>query len=79
MRGKKVPAISAERTKTGGQTESIESDDGVSRRHALISIGKYAAYMTPAMTVLVRGDVAPAGHQCGNPGDPQVPSHSCIP
>ncbi len=54
------------------------AEDKVSRRHALIAIGKYAAYVTPAMTVLLKGHDAAAAHKCGNPGDPQVPSHSCV-
>lgn len=60
--------------KTGDQTESA-----VSRRRALISIGKYAAYVTPAMTVLVRGSTVLANHSCNSGNDGQGNAHSCIP
>ncbi len=73
MHRKSAPATSAELR----QAENTAANE-VSRRDALISIGKYAAYVTPAMTVLIRGDTALAGHKCSNPGDPQVPAHSCI-
>ncbi len=73
MHRRSASAASAELRKADNLAENE-----VSRRHALISIGKYAAYVTPAMTVLVRGNAALAGHQCGNPGDPQVPAHSCV-
>ena len=86
MLRKTAPATPAGRPETENQTE-----DGVSRRHALISIGKYAAYVTPAMTVLIRGDAALANHPCdpgggngngngggnGN-GNGGGPPHSCI-
>jgi hypothetical protein len=84
-----APATSAGRLKTDGRTEDDQceanqcEDDhsaeiDVSRRDALISIGKYAAFVTPAMTVLIRGDAAPAGHKCGTPNSDNPP-HSCIP
>ena len=74
-----APATSAGRLETDGRTEVDQTEDDqseadhpaendVSRRHALISIGKYAAYVTPAMTVLIRGDAALANHPC-NPGN----------
>ena len=63
MRSKSDLAKSAGTPETDGRTEDIhsediESEDGVSRRHALISIGKYSAYVAPAMTVLLRGNTA---------------------
>jgi hypothetical protein len=73
MHRRSASAASAERRQADKPAEN-----DVSRRHALISIGKYAAYITPAMTVLVRGNAALAGHQCSNPGNPDVPAHSCI-
>lgn len=73
MYSKNASATSAGRPQT-----DFQSEFSVSWRHALISIGKYAAHVTPAMTVLIRGNTVLAGHQCGNPGDPQVPAHSCV-
>ena len=69
MHGKNAPATSAGRP----QTDHLAEND-VSRRDALIAIGKYAAYVTPAMTVLIRGDTALAGHPCPN----MNPPHPCI-
>ena len=69
MHHKNAPATSAEQPENDGQAEN-----DVSRRDALISIGKYAAYVTPAMTVLIRGDTALAGHPCPN----MNPPHPCI-
>jgi len=66
-------ASSAGRSETDGRTQT-----DVSRRHALISIGKYAAYVTPAMTVLIRGDDALASHSCNAGNDGQGNSHSCF-
>ncbi len=63
-------ASSAGRSETDGRTQT-----DVSRRHALISIGKYAAYVTPAMTVLIRGDDALAGHKCSSSRNP---GHACV-
>ena len=82
MHGKSAPAKSAGQLESDGRTEDIQSEadqseNDVSRRHALISIGKYAAYVTPAMTVLVRGSTALANHSCNNPNQGQ--GHSCIP
>lgn len=73
MLGKSVPETSARRPEPDDQGE-----DGISRRNALISIGKYAAYVTPAMTVLIRGDTGLAGHSCGSPNN-NNPPHSCTP
>jgi hypothetical protein len=72
MLGRSAPGASARRPEPDGQGE-----DGISRRNALISIGKYAAYVTPAMTVLVRGSTTLANHSCNNPNQGQ--GHSCIP
>jgi hypothetical protein len=63
-------ASSAGRSETDGHTQA-----DISRRNALISIGKYAAYVTPAMTVLIRGDDALANHKCSSS---QNPPHPCI-
>jgi hypothetical protein len=73
MHRKSSQATSAEGPRTGDQTESA-----VSRRHALVSIGKYAAYVTPAMTVLVRGSTALANHSCNSGNDGQGNAHSCV-
>jgi hypothetical protein len=93
-----APAISAGRLKTDNQGEDNRSEDDrteadhqagddVSRLAALISIGKYAAYVTPATTVLVRGDAALAYYPCnpgggtgdGPGGGPGAgPPHSCV-
>ena len=75
MHRETAPATPAERLKPNGQTkdnrtEADQTEDGVSRRRALIAIGKYAAYVTPAMTVLVRGSTALANHPCPNTGPP---------
>jgi hypothetical protein len=61
------------------QQADDRSEYDISRRHALISIGKYAAYVTPAMTVLVRGSSALAAHSCNSGQDGQGNAHSCIP
>jgi hypothetical protein len=74
MHRKKASATSAGRPQTD---HLLESD--VSRRHALISIGKYAAYVTPAMTVLIRGSTALANHSCNGGTDGQGHAHSCVP
>jgi hypothetical protein len=73
MRPKKVSATSAERPQT-----NYPAENDLSRRRALISIGKYAAYVTPAMTVLVRGSAALANHACNSGDDGQGNAHSCI-
>ncbi len=67
-------AASTERSQTEGRAEI-----DVSRRHALISIGKYAAYVTPAMTVLIRGHTALANHSCNAGQDGQDNAHACSP
>jgi hypothetical protein len=65
--------------KSAGRPQAdLPAKTDVSRRHALIAIGKYAAYVTPAMTVLIRGDAALAGHQCGKVPNPDNPPHSCV-
>ena len=74
MHHRTASARSAERPQSGDQTEN-----DVSRRQALISIGKYAAYVTPAMTVLVRGSTALGNHSCNGGNDGQGNAHSCIP
>jgi hypothetical protein len=66
-------ASSAGPPESDGRTQA-----DVSRRHALMSIGKYAAYVTPAMTVLIRGDAALANHRCNSGSDGQGHAHSCI-
>jgi len=73
MHGKSGSAESAARSQTEGRTPNE-----VSRRHALISIGKYAAYVTPAMTVLISGHTALANHSCNSGQDGQGNAHSCI-
>ena len=73
MHGKSGSAESAARSQTEGRTQNE-----VSRRHALISIGKYAAYVTPAMTVLISGHSALANHSCNGGQDGQGNAHSCI-
>ena len=72
MHSKNALATSAEQPEIDGQREI-----DINRRDALISIGKYAAYVTPAMTVLVRGSTTLAKHSCNNPNQGQ--GHSCIP
>jgi hypothetical protein len=72
MHRRSASATSAERRQADNPAEN-----DVSRRHALISIGKYAAYITPAMTVLVRGSTTLANHPCSIP-NPDTPPHSCI-
>jgi len=64
----------ASRTMAGRPQTDHPTENEVSRRDALISIGKYAAYVTPAMTVLIRGDAALANHKCPN----MNPPHPCI-
>jgi len=59
--------------------QSDHSAENVSRRHALIAIGKYAAYVTPAMTVLIRGHKGLASHSCNGGNDGQGHAHSCVP
>ena len=71
MHGKSPSSAGA--LETDGHTQA-----DVSRRRALISIGKYAAYVTPAMTVLIRGDAALANHRCNGGTDGQGHAHSCI-
>jgi hypothetical protein len=66
-------ASSARRSETDGHTQA-----DISRRNALISIGKYAAYVTPAMTVLIRGEAALANHPCNSGQDGQGNAHSCM-
>ena len=73
MRHKNAPATSTGRPQTDDQSEN-----DVSRRHALIAIGKYVAYVTPAMTVQVRGSTALANHTCNSGADGQGNAHSCI-
>lgn len=70
MNRKFASATSAGRLKADGPTEDNQIEDEFSRRHALISIAKYAAYITPAMTVLIRGDDARANHKCPNMAPP---------
>ena len=64
----------ASATSTGRQKTEDQTENDINRRDALISIGKYAAYVTPAMTVLIRGDAALATHSCPN----MNPPHPCI-
>jgi hypothetical protein len=73
MQGKTVSTLAQEQPQSGNHGE-----DDVSRRAALISIGKYAAYVAPAMTVLVHGTTTLAGHSCSSPNN-NNPPHSCIP
>ena len=79
MQYKTASARSAERLQSGDQSEDNHAENDVSRRQALISIGKYAAYVTPAMTVLVRGSTALANHSCNGGNDGGGHAHSCIP
>jgi hypothetical protein len=68
-----------ERSQSGDRREIDHAENDVSRRDALISIGKYAAYVTPAMTVLVRGSTSLANHSCNSGDDGQGNAHSCVP
>jgi len=70
---KKASAKPARQRQDNGPTEYE-----ISRRHALVSIGKYAAYVTPAMTVLLRGSTALANHTCNGGNDGQGHAHSCV-
>ncbi len=73
MHRRSASATSAERRQAVNPAEI-----DVSRRYALISIGKYAAYVTPAMTVLIRGEAALASHSCNSGQDGQGNAHSCM-
>ncbi len=46
------------------------------RRQALKAVGRFAAYMTPAMTVLLKGTSAEACHKIGHQS---VPGQNCSP
>jgi hypothetical protein len=49
--------------------DNNDEADGVvdhDRRRALVSMGRFAAYVTPAMTVLIPGDETKAHHQAGH-------------
>ena len=78
MDRKKALATTAARSEVDGRTEDIQTENGYSRRDALISIGKYAAYVTPAMTVLIRGNTALANHACNGGNDGNGNAHSCM-
>jgi hypothetical protein len=45
-------------TSAGRPQTDHPAENNVSWRNALIPIGKYAAYVTSAMTILIRGDAA---------------------
>jgi hypothetical protein len=62
----------------GRPETDCQTEYDISRRDALISIGKYAAYVTPAMTVLIRGSTALANHACNGGADGQGNAHSCV-
>jgi hypothetical protein len=62
----------------GRPETDCQTEYDISRRNALISIGKYAAYVTPAMTVLIRGNTALANHACNGGDDGNGNAHSCM-
>ncbi len=78
MPDKVASAASMEAASTGRPQSQCRTPNDISRRRALISIGKYAAYVTPAMTVLISGHSALANHTCNSGQDGQGNAHSCI-
>ncbi len=57
-------------------TDSSQLSPEINRRQALKTAGRFAAYMTPAMTVLLKGTPADA---CHKPGHQDVPGQACSP
>jgi len=51
--------------KESKNTEAVPDLD-LDRRRALMSMGRFAAYVAPAMTVLVPGNDAEAHHETGH-------------
>lgn len=57
-------------------TDRNLSPPDFNRRQALKAAGRFAAYMTPAMIVLLKGTPAQA---CHKPGHQNVPGQNCSP
>lgn len=61
------------RSRIRAATDSNQTPADYSRRQALKAAGRFAAYMTPAMTVLLQGTPADACHKPGHPPNPGQP------
>jgi hypothetical protein len=64
------------RSRIRAARESSQSPPDYNRRQALKAAGRFAAYMTPAMTVLLKGTPASA---CHRPGHRPTPGQNCSP
>ena len=64
------------RSRIRAATENSQSPPDYNRRQALKAAGRFAAYMTPAMMVLLKG--TPAG-ACHKPGHQPTPGQNCSP
>jgi hypothetical protein len=62
------------RSRVRAATDRNPSPAEYNRRQALKATGRFAAYMTPGMTVLLRGTSAEA---CHKPGHQDVPGQNC--
>jgi len=62
------------RSRIRAATDSNQSPADYNRRQALKAAGRFAAYMTPAMTVLLKGTPADA---CHKPGHQPTPGQNC--
>jgi len=64
----------ANRSRIRAATDRNQNPPDFNRRQALKAVGRFAAYMTPAMTVLLKGTPAEA---CHKPGHQDVPGQNC--
>ena len=62
------------RSRIRAATDRNQSPVDYNRRQALTAVGRFAAYMTPAMTVLLEGTSAEACHKIGHQ---DVPGQNC--
>ncbi len=62
------------RSRIRAATDKNQTPADYNRRQALKAVGRFAAYMTPAMTVLLKGTPAEACHKIGHQ---DVPGQNC--